>query len=855
MNDVEMDDTTQTDEFYLSRVIEAHNTDVKCITSTSAGVIISGGRDDVVKFWNKRGGEFSEALSFPQPKGLFVNSIGYYDSSDGWLVFAGRKDGSIAVYGSGSSEPLTVLTHHSSNVCCLYVDEKNHILLSGSWDNDVVVWPIKHLLSPECLFKALLLTGHTYSVWALAAIECSPGFYLTGSADKTIKLWHDDNLIRTYTGHNDVVRALLVVSADLFLSAGNDASIRMWHIQSDVCLSSFPSSIETFMFSLSFVDSYVLSCSEGGHIEVWKKTCDGDKFRYSLASSFLMLFLSIRFLASLIAKLSIHLHRRHGHNGCIYIFTQKENHKASHTVLAAFEDAVAAKVAKELERREQQANETVRINVSLDDGVPTMQLLYKKGTDPALAAEKFIKDYNLPASYLDEITEYIKGHVPEAVAAARRQHRVQPTQRVMVDGKEYDYALDVTVGDGRKLRLPYNLDEDPEVAVQRFIEKHNLPIPFLSMVTGVLRSRISSNTSQSPEFFDPLTGNNRYVPKKTSGSSSSVAIADPFTGTSRYIPGNSFGNVSVQGCGDPYTSSGDHKSDSVTSSIIPNACLPLDKKRPRGELVPVRCYYRFGIEQLSPKALAKLVEVNEKQHVLKLSDSQITAIQHLMSGSEDVIDFEVVAAALDVGLQWTMTDLVPILDVFRVALLHEYLNAYFCDMKIRGESTHHRLSALLMSEPPDAVGILVCRSMTNAFTHPCGRDMLCHDFQNLFAAVTNQLMSNKVALQLAATSTLANWSLLLLNRSEKVSELGPREDAIRGIVKKCETISSFGYLSRDSIIRLLQAIVTFMWGDTSVIRLAKSRNLLNIVNKIKDAITDEQGKSIARDIMEMIYSV
>ncbi|VDM62738.1 unnamed protein product [Angiostrongylus costaricensis] len=773
----------ESDEFCLSRVIEAHNTDVKCITSTSAGVIISGGRDDFVKFWNKRGGEFSEALSFPQPKGLFVNSIGYYDSSDGWLVFAGRKDGSIAVYGSGSSEPMTVLTHHSSNVCCLYVDEKNHILLSGSWDNNVVVWPIKHLLFPE--FSVCCYTLNIANFVALVV-----GAYLRLCSSLVIHILCGRYALQVFTsqefcrkvfyycvGHNDVVRALLVISADLFLSAGNDASIRLWHIRSDVCLSSFPSTLETFIFSLSFVDSYVLSCSDGGHIEVWKKTCDGDKFRYSLA------------------------------------------------------------------------NETVRINVSLDDGVPNMQLLYKKGTDPALAfIHSHFEDYNLPASYLDEITEYIKGHVPEAAAAA-----VQPTQRVTVDGKEYDYAFDVTVDDGRKLRLPYNLDEDPEVAAQRFVEKHNLPISFLAKVTGLLRSQScdSSNTSQSSEFLDPLTGNNRYVPKKTSGSSSSVAIADPFTGTSRYIPGNSFENVSVQEL-NVYLCA----SDSVTSSMISNSCLPLDKKRPRGELVPVPCYYRFGIEHLSPKALAKLVEVNEKQHVLKLSDSQVSLLCYLLwFSSLYVIDFEVVAAALNVGLQWTMTDLVPILDVFRVALLHEYLNAYFCDMKIRGESTHHRLSTLLMSEPPDAIGILVCRSMTNAFTHPCGRDMLCHDFQNLFTAVTNQLMSNKVALQLAATSTLANWSLLLLNRSEKVSELGPREDAIRGIVKKCETISSFGYLSRDSIVRLLQAIVTFMWGDTTVIRLAKSRNLLNIVNKIKDAITDEQGKSIARDIMEMIYSV
>ncbi|VDO05394.1 unnamed protein product [Haemonchus placei] len=210
MNDIEMEDPTESDEFHLSRIIDAHKGDVKCITSTSAGVLISGGRDEHVRFWTKRGGEFSETLSFPQPKGLAVNSIGYYESTDGWRLFAGRKDGSIAVYGSGSSEPLTVLTQHSSNVCCLYVDEKNHILLSGSWDNNVIVWPIKELGSPE--FPALLLNGHKLSVWALAAIESSPGYYLTGSADKTIKLWRDDTEVRTYTG---VLLDCLLYSRDI----------------------------------------------------------------------------------------------------------------------------------------------------------------------------------------------------------------------------------------------------------------------------------------------------------------------------------------------------------------------------------------------------------------------------------------------------------------------------------------------------------------------------------------------------------------------------------------------------------------------------------------------------------------
>ncbi|KAK5986865.1 hypothetical protein GCK32_003878 [Trichostrongylus colubriformis] len=853
MNDIEMEDPTESDDYHLSRVIDAHKADVKCITSTSAGVLISGGRDENVRFWTKRGGEFSETLSFPQPKGLAVNSIGYYESTDGWRLFVGRKDGSIAVYGSGSSEPLTVLTQHSSNVCCLYVDEKNHILLSGSWDNNVIVWPIRELGSPE--FAALLLNGHKLSVWALAAIESSPGYYLTGSADKTIKLWRDDNEIRTYKGHTDVVRALLVVSVDRFLSAGNDSTICMWHTETGACLATYSSLVDTFIFCLTLVDSNVVSCSEGGHIEVWRQLCVEDQF--SLVHNQIVQLPALTAWA--VKGLPNGDVACATSDGRIYVLTQEASRKATAAVLTAFDDAVAAKVAKELERKEQQANETVVIKVSLDDGAPNMELRYKKGTDPTLAAEKFIQDYNLPASYLNEITDYITAHVPEAAAAARKKHKLQPTQRVTVDGKEYDYVFDVTVDDGRKLRLPFNMDEDPDEAAQRFVEKHNLPVSFLAKVAGLLRSQTGASVSSSSQpFYDPFTGSGRYIPGQSSEALSPATSADPFTGTGRYVPGN-FGDAPAPAGGDPYTGSGGYKPGSISGDLIPNACLPQDKKRPRGELVPMSSYYRFGVEQLSTKAHAKLVELNENQPVLRLSDVQVSAIKQLMSPGNHTIEYDIIAAALDVGLQWAMSDLVPILDAFRVALLHEKLNTFFCDMKGRGEITHQRLCALLLSDAPDAVCILVCRSLANAFIHPCGREMLCHDFQNLLVVVANQLKSSKAALQLAAASTLANWSLLLLNRSETVAELGPREDAIRGIIKVCETIDSFGYLSRDGMIRLLQAIVTFMWGDTSVISVGfqfylsdyinlpvRDNNLDNRIGGCVCSMSDEESSQIPR---------
>uniref|UniRef100_A0A1I7WWF6 Phospholipase A-2-activating protein n=1 Tax=Heterorhabditis bacteriophora TaxID=37862 RepID=A0A1I7WWF6_HETBA len=768
MEDIEMAEEEK--PFILSRVITAHKADVKSVNSTSAGVIISGSRDETVKFWTKRGGEFNESVCFTQPKGLVVNSVGYYESEEGWRLFVGRKDGSISVYASGSLEPLTVLTQHSSNV------------------------------------------------WALATIENTPGYYLSGSADKTIKLWRDDNEIRTFTGHTDVIRALLVISTVRFLSAANDATIRLWHLETGICLASFSSLLDEFIFSLSFVGSYVISCGEGGYVEVWRKEKEGEELslchhqilhspaQTSWSTSGLPngdFVVGGRYISNFIFNLYFDMvfgyslnHHVKFSDGRIYVWTQDNKRKADPTLITIFDNELAAKVAKELERKEQKENEVVVIKVSLDDGAPNMELRYQKGTDPLIAAEKFIKDNNLPPSYIIEIIEYIKANVPEARAVTNKKHQPLPTQKVVVDGKEYDYGFEVTVDDGRRLMLPYNAGEDPDWAAQQFCEKHNLPMKFLAKVVGVI-------------FLVKLALDTQIL-----------------------------GEILIRALG------GFYKSGSAFGGLIPNSCLVNDKKRPRGELVPVNEYFKFGVEQLSQKAISKLAEVNNRQEALKLNTNQMSALEQLMAsvpGSSEITD--IVMLALDTGLQWKMDDIVPILDLFRIALLHEPLNKYYCDTNTRGSDTLQRLIALLISEPSDAIRILVCRTITNAFSHEYGREMLMHDLESIIPLVTKEFLGGKPALQLAAASALANWSHLLLIRSESVAELGPREDVIRGVIKVLEAVESFGDRSELALIRILQAIVTLMWGDTAVITLAKSRNMMAIVNRIKDAVVDDRESS------------
>ncbi|VDO50671.1 unnamed protein product [Onchocerca flexuosa] len=205
----------------------------------------------------------------------------------------------------------------------------------------------------------------------------------------------------------------------------------------------------------------------------------------------------------------------------------------------------------------------------------------------------------------------------------------------------------------------------------------------------------------------------------------------------------------------------------------------------------------------------------------------------------------------------------PIMDVFRLALLNRTLNRIYCsldmegDKSARGLETMQRLTNFLISANSDPIRILACRAMANAAIHQWGRSMLIHDVNATIRYVATQLNSAKHALQLAATTALANWALILLRHTEsgKVAELGPREDALRAIIQAIENMVNFGDFNQIALIRLLQAIVTLMWGDVAVIQLAKERDIIGIMNRIKDAVVDECGKAIARDITEMAYSL
>ena len=69
------------------------------------------------------------------------------------------------------------------------------------------------------------------------------------------------------------------------------------------------------------------------------------------------------------------------------------------------------------------------------------------------------------------------------------------------------------------------------------------------------------------------------------------------------------------------------------------------------------------------------------------------------------------------------------------------------DIQTRGLETLDKLTALLISEPPDPLRILICRVATNACAHQWGREMLTAKMSEIVPLTANQFKSPKAAIQ------------------------------------------------------------------------------------------------------------
>lgn len=699
-------------------------------------------------------------------------------------------------------------------VCTLYhdSDSSNGYLYSGSFDCSVKIWNLKDLNAGGVVSCKFSLKGHDHTIWSILVIE-SQNVLLTGSADKFIKQWElnesrtDAKLVCKYTGHTDCVRGMALVKekrGNEFLSCSNDGNVLLWRLGSAAPLKQI-NVTDSFLYSINMLDKtkcegvettqgdndtcLFISSGEDRSVRINNLVYDGSRYISSCLQTIALPAQSIWYCLCLNnGNIAVACS-----DGSVRIFTQHD------------EQLATKPEQEEYERELSQFAIPLKTNEALSQlnrrDLPTIEALSvpgkKDGQTLMINNENEIEVYQWDAGEM----RWIK----IGVAVGSTDGGSQAAKKVSHLGQEYDFVFDIELDEsGPKLKLPYNLSEDPYFAAQKFIHKHDLNQVFLDQIAQFIISNTQSETitrgdEKSSDYYDPFTGSGRYVPppstssaapsnnnRATSGSGSRSAAYDPFTGQNAYRTG-----------------------DHVPQDVAREAKRVRENNSNSNEYFPHLEYLLFEQSQVEP-ILKKLKEFQSQlkqqqsngSSSLSTNESNIELVEHLMMNYSNG-DFKTQLTdqfdlLFDMIHGWPVDKVFPLIDCARILMTNRDVVRYLLknskrieisDEELKSTQTYSKNSYLnilfhvLERDESNLTNQLVLyRLVCNLFKHVGSFSkvddlneltfkMLAHDLDYLI----NRLFRSKIyderaekikqnkPFQTALVTVLLNFSILIYN--------------------------------------------------------------------------------------------
>jgi len=204
-----------------------HKSMINDVTFTSDGrYLVSAGNDKVVRVWDLKTGKTVRTLrgqigAGPEGK-IFAMAL---SPDQRWLAVGGwMLNDEIRLYNFPTGELVTLLKGHNDVVNGLAFSPDSRYLVSGSADNNAIIWDINQQQ------RLHTLTGHTNDIYAVAFTPDSKRV-VTGSYDHSLRLWRvaSGELIAKLQGHSDKVYSVAISPIDGTIASGSkDHTIRLW---------------------------------------------------------------------------------------------------------------------------------------------------------------------------------------------------------------------------------------------------------------------------------------------------------------------------------------------------------------------------------------------------------------------------------------------------------------------------------------------------------------------------------------------------------------------------------------------------------------------------------------------------
>lgn len=460
--------------YQLSATLKGHDEDVRDVVAVDDSKVASVSRDGTVRLWSKDDQWLGTVVYTGQG---FLNSV-CYDSEKELLLFGGKDTmiNGVPLFATSGEDPLYTLIGHQGNVCSLSFQDG--VVISGSWDKTAKVWKEGSLVYN--------LQAHNASVWDAKVVSFSENKFLTASADKTIKLWQNDKVIKTFSGiHNDVVRHLAVVDDGHFISCSNDGLIKLVDMHTGDVLRTYEGH-ESFVYCIKLLpNGDIVSCGEDRTVRIWSKE-NGSLKQVITLPAISIWSVDCMSNGDIIVGSSDNLVR---------IFSQEKSRWASQDEINELSTQVEKSTisSKTIEFDESKLSP---YEILQSPGRKEGQIVVVKSPQGTIEAHQFSN------------SSWKK--VGDVVGAGATGN----DKKIEFEGKTYDYVFDVDIEDGKPpLKLPINVSDNPYTAADDFLARYELPMSYRDQVVQFILKNTNGISLDQP---NDNASSSAVSPSKTS---------------------------------------------------------------------------------------------------------------------------------------------------------------------------------------------------------------------------------------------------------------------------------------------------------------------------------------------------
>ncbi|KAF7329296.1 Phospholipase A-2-activating protein [Mycena kentingensis (nom. inval.)] len=388
--------------YKLSATLAGHTLDARSLAAPADDLILSASRDSTAIVWRPQSAGFAQDSVF-HPSTRAVNAVAYLpptpEAPKG--AEAASPTGLSTVYSldPAKDDPKYTLLGHSANICGLRTTPGGQIV-SCWWDATARVW--------KDFAQLYELKGHENSVWDALAV--SEDEFITGSADKTIKVWKqnkptsptsDSRLVPTTKSrfgrraathllpprpHVLHLPARGTTGGDL-VSSSEDRSVRVW--KDGECAQVLVHPAISVWAVATLPNGDIVSGASDKNIRIFSSTperwaSDGDLRAYDD-----------------VQESAKHYSCPKGDATQVYQWDGSSGSFSANAPKTPANTGAKSKVHYEGKEYD------YVWSVAIEDGEPALKLPYNVSENPAAAAANFLERNGLPLSHVNTVVEFI----------------------------------------------------------------------------------------------------------------------------------------------------------------------------------------------------------------------------------------------------------------------------------------------------------------------------------------------------------------------------------------------------------------------------------------------------------------